>query len=158
MKKSDVLYVIVVGVLLVGIVLLVIFKFVLKPQESFSITHIDELKVTDLNGTEVKLIDILSTVDEAFCLIFNLNSDCFSCVYKGIEDLKNLKNAGKVCFGLVIHNSIDEVRGWASNYEFSPFLMIKKLDFFDHIKSVSTPVFVKISKDNVESYRYITGD
>jgi len=87
-----------------------------------------------------------------------LNGDCFSCVYKGIEDLKSLKNTGKVCFGLVINNSIEEVKGWASNYESSPFFMIKKLDFFEHIKSVSTPVFVKIAKGKVESYRYITGD
>ncbi|UCH97252.1 MAG: hypothetical protein JSV88_10485 [Candidatus Aminicenantes bacterium] len=158
MKKSDIFYFIGVGVLLVGIVLAVIFKFVLNPRESFEIKHIDQLKVTDLSGTEVKLIDLLSTGEASYCLIFDLNSNCFSCVYQGIEDLKNLKNAGKICFGLVIHDSIEEVKVWGSNYKFSPFLMLKKLDFFNHIKSVKTPVFVKIKRGKVESYRYITAN
>jgi hypothetical protein len=156
-KKLDRFYNIGIGVLVIGIAAVLIFKFVLDdpPHESFRINGIDQIIVSDLNGNEIKLSEFLAKDTATYFMLFGLN-DCFSCIYLGLEDLKVLKKAGRPCFGLVVHDYIEEVGGWAAQYDFTPFLVLKKLDFLENIKSASTPVFVKFADGKVESYGYIS--
>lgn len=157
MKKLDRFYNIGIGILVIGIVVVVIFKFFLAkpPQESFDIKGINQILVTDLSGSEIKLSEFIAKDTATYFMLFRLD-DCFSCIYLGLEDLKTLKKEGRPCFGLVVHDYIDEVSGWAAQYDFTPFLVLKKVDFIENIKSLSTPVFVKFADGKVESYRYIT--
>ncbi|MCU0287447.1 MAG: hypothetical protein MUF15_13770, partial [Acidobacteria bacterium] len=102
MIKIERFYNFVIALLLVGIFVLVIFKFVLKqPQESFGIKDIDQISVNDLVGNIVPLAKCFSNNRDTYILIFDLK-DCFSCIYRGLEELKSLKNAGKTCFGLIV--------------------------------------------------------
>jgi len=157
MIKTERLYNIAIGVLLVGITVLFISKFGLKqsPQESFAIKEIDRIMVTDLMGNEIPLSKWYSNEEPVYFLIFDLK-DCFSCISRGLEEFKSLKTAGKSCFGLVVDDYYQEVSVWASNYEFLTFLVLKRPEFYQHIKSVVTPVIVKIENGKADSYRYIT--
>ena len=156
MKKSEILYSISMGALALGIILVILFKFVLnqKSRESFTIKSIDEINVSDLNGNKIKLASFLEKDNLTYLLIFQL-SDCYSCIYIGLNDLKDLQRAGKQCLGIVVHDYLEEVNGWSTHQDFSPFLMLKRLDFFEYVKSAHTPVFVKIVKGKIDSYRYI---
>jgi hypothetical protein len=153
MKKSEILYFIAMGTLALGIVLVIIFKFVLnqKPQESFTIKNMDEINVIDLSGNRSKLANFLEKDDITYLLIFQLN-DCYSCIYRGMKDLKDLQQAGKQCLGLVVHDYTEEVSGWSTQQDFSPFLVLKRLDFFEYVKSAHTPVFVKIVKGKIDCF------
>jgi hypothetical protein len=157
MKKLEQFYSIGIGVLLMGIIALVLFKFVFVPQrqDTFRIEKIDTMPILDLDGNKLHLSDLLSKDTDTYFLIFNLN-DCLGCIYKGLEELKNLDNAGKTCFGLVIDDYFQEVATWASHYEFSHFLVIKRVDFYEHIKSPITPVLVRFRNQEVDSWWYFT--
>jgi len=145
-----------IAVLLLCIAAVVIFKFVLprKPVDSFHVNKTEQLTVVDLDGNEIKFSDILSKDESSYCLLFSLK-DCYSCIFRGLEDLTNLRRAGKNCFGLVIDDNYKDVDIWAANYEFTPFLVLKRVDFYEHIKSVVTPVLVKFENGNVDSFKYI---
>ena len=149
--------------LTIGIVVLLlciagvgVFKFVLPgtPADSFHLKNIERLRIVDLDGNEITFTDIPPKNDSSYCLLFNL-TDCYSCIYRGLEELTALKKAGKNCFGLVIDDNYKDVDVWAAHYEFSPFLVLKRVDFYEHIKSVVTPVMVKFENGHVDSYKYI---
>ena len=157
MKKKELYFYIAVGVLLICIILIYILKFGPSRRESFEIKNMDHLSVTDLMGNKVKFQDSWKKGETVYCLLFDLN-DCFSCIYRGLEDLKYLKNKGKKCLGIVINDYVEEVKGWAAQYECSPVFLLKRIDFFNHIKCVKTPVFFILEKGNVENFRYITAN
>ncbi len=157
MKIKEHFYTIGIVVLLLCIAAVAIFKFVLpaKPVDSFHVKNIEQLTVMDLDGNEITFSDIPPKDDSSYFLLFSLK-DCYSCIYRGLEELTALKKAGKNCFGLVIDDNYKEVDIWAANYEFSPILVLKRVNFYEHIKSAVTPVLVKFENGNVESFKYIT--
>lgn len=158
MKKNDLVLNIGIGVVVVVIIAIFLFKFVINKtgkEELFKINNIEKIVVSDLNGNEIKFFDLLDKEDDTFILIFDLRN-CYSCIFKGIENLKSLKKSGKSCFGLAVHELLDELNGWSANHDFSPFFLIKKSDFFENIHSMNLPVFIKISNGKVESFRFIT--
>lgn len=158
MNKRDLFYNIAIGVVIIGIIAIVIFKFVIpkEPQQGiFGIKEYEKITITDLNGAELKLKDLVAKDESTYCLLFEM-TNCYSCIFKGIEDLKRLKSAGKTCIALVVHHLIDEVNGWSANHDFTPFFVLKKQDFYEHIHTPLMPVMIKIKNGNVESYRYIT--
>ena len=161
MKKTKVererLINLVVGLLAAGIMVVVLFKFVINrnPRPPFGINDFEKILVTDLSGSEVKLSDLVSPDVTGYCLIFEIK-DCPPCIYEGLQDLKKLKEAGKPCLALVVHDLINEVSGWAAVNDFSPIFMLRKVDFYEHFHSVLTPVVVKLKNGKVVSHRYIT--
>jgi|GEM_PF-925617 len=158
MKKLDFFYNIAIVVLVIGIITVVIYKFAIpvkQPQDSFKIQEFEKVEIIDLSGNEIKLGQLMAKDGATYCIMFRIN-DCFSCVFDAIQDLKRLRDSGKACMGIIIHDLLDEVRGFTANYEFSPFFMIKRVDFYEFIKSPMTPVLVKFKNNKVESYRYFT--
>ena len=157
MTKKDIYYTIAFGIIGAAIIFVVIFKFVInrKPEIPFAINKLDNITLTDFDGNELKLKQLISSASETYCLIFGLK-DCHGCIFDGVEVLNKLKKEGKECLGLVVHDSIEDVTGWSINFEFRPFFMMKTLDFFDHIKSPVTPVLIKIKDNEVENYRFFT--
>ena len=158
MNKRDLFYNIAIAVAGIGIIPIIVFKFVIpqKPQQRiFGIKDYEKITVTDLNGNELKLRDLVPKDESTYCLLFEM-TNCYSCIFEGIEDLKRLKSAGKPCIALVVHHLIDEVSGWSANHDFTPFFMLKKHDFYEHIHTPLMPVMIKIKNGKTESYRYIT--
>lgn len=158
MKKSDLFYTIAVAALVVLIIAVALFKFVIlkrNPQETFQVKGFEEITVIDLNGSEIKLPQLMAEDQSTYCVMFRI-TDCFSCVFDSIQELIHLRNSGKACIGLIIHDRLDEVSGFTANYEFPSFFMITRVAFYEHFKSPITPVLVKIQNNKVESYRYFT--
>lgn len=154
MKSKSMLFSISVAVLCMGIILVIVFKFVLKREDSFAIYDIDNMYVVDFDGNEIKFSSLLNKNESTYCVIFKLE-DCSSCILNGVEDLKTVEKNGKKGFGLVVHDYIDDVKGWANHYKKLDFYILKPMDFIDNIKSPSIPVFIKLKENKVESFRYI---
>ncbi|MCP5105384.1 MAG: hypothetical protein GY950_18490 [bacterium] len=156
MKKRNLIYDIGIVVLLIVVVAVVYVKFfAAKPQSPVDIKGIDTLTVLDTSGTAVKFSGLMENGRSAYVFIFYMD-DCYSCIHRGIQDLVQLQKDGKNCVGLVVHELINEVEGWSAKQEFSPFFMIKKTDFYEHVNTSMTPVIMKIVDGKVESSRYIT--
>lgn len=157
MKTTDRIYSIAIVVVILAIIGVVIYKFAVpgKPDVgAFDIKEFEKMIVLDLDGSEVRLADLAAKDEITYCFIFEL-SNCYSCIFQGIEDLKRLKNAGKSCLGLAVHHMIDEISGWSANYDFSPFFMLKKENFYEHIRTPVMPVMVQIKNGKIVGFRYI---
>jgi hypothetical protein len=155
MTKKDMFYNIGIGVLVIAIMVLIVVKFIAPKNVNADVRIKDHEKITvmDLDGNQISLVDLFDKADTTYFFIFEMN-DCFSCISKGLEDLKSLKKAGKPCMGIVVHHMVDEVKGWSANYDFSPFFVIKKPDFYEYIKTPVTPVMVEFKNGKVENYRF----
>lgn len=157
MKKKDLFLNIVIGVLSAAIVVVALYKFVIvnEPQKNFGFKDFHRLEVTDLNGNPLNVASLMSETGDTYLLVFDLK-DCPSCIFRGKDEIKHLREAGKHGFVIMVHDSIEEVSGWASANDVSPIFMMKRVDFYDHVHTSRTPVVVKMRKDNVESFRFIT--
>ena len=158
MKSKDLIFSLGIVVLLIAVVVVVVFKFVLnrgRQDAAFRINAFENLVLIDMNNNPIKFPDLLDKNKETYCLIFEM-TNCYSCIYFGIEDLKKLREAGKDSMAIVVDDRLYEVAGWSEKQEFSPIFMLKKIDFYDHIQSSLLPVLVKIKDGEVKSYRYIT--
>jgi len=155
MKKES-LYNIGIGILLVAIAVVVVIRFILPepPRNDFSISDIENLEIIDLNKNHAPLTRFLAKDEINYVLLFEL-TDCYTCLVKGLEDLKKLKSAGKNVIGLAVHDLVDEVDGWSAQYELSPILVLPKVEFYEHIATPMTPAIVVLKNNEVESVRYI---
>lgn len=157
MQKKDLYYNIAIGIVVLAIVVVILFKFILPGKSTrggFAINHFEKVTVLDLGGNQLKLADLVSKNESTYIFILEL-TNCNSCIYQGMEDLKKLKEAGKPCLSIVSHHLLDEVSGWSTTQDFSPFYMLHKHDFYEHIHSPVMPVLAKIRNGKVESFRYI---
>jgi hypothetical protein len=157
MKRSDWFFNIGIVALIIGIIVVVLFKFVLNqgPSGQFKIETMSQVQLLDLNKNNLKLTDLLEGESDSYCLIFEL-TNCYSCIYKGLEDLKILQKSGSNCFAIAINDYADDVEGWSKNHNFSPFFVLKKIDFYKYFQSSLLPVLIKLNKEGVKSYRFIT--
>ena len=158
MKSNRFIYIgIVILLIAIFIVLQVKFKFFTKADsgDSFKINDIENIFIKDLNGSDLKLSEILSKNEVTFCLIFEL-SNCGSCILDGLEDLKKLQDEKTQCIAVIVHDIVDEVSGWSVHQDFTPFFAMKKRDFYEYIQSALLPVIVKFKYGKVIKYRYIT--
>lgn len=155
MKKYGILMNIGIGVLATTIIAVVLFKFVInRNPASFAITGIEETRVWDLSGNELKLDRIISENNTVHILLFNLK-DCHSCIADGVEILNKLKKEGRQCAGIAIHDQIDDFSGWTINFDFTPFYMMRTATFFDHIKCPVTPVLLIFKNQKINSYTFL---
>jgi len=153
MKKKNFYMNLGIIIMIIAIIVLVVFKYIIKDKNSGISINIEKTNLIDLNGKVIKLSQLLSD-NVNYCYIFDLN-DCPSCIFKGLNDLTELKKSGDSTMAVVIHNRIDEVSGWSSNYNYSPFYMIKRNKFYAYIHVQSTPVIIKIKNGKIINYRYI---
>ncbi len=154
MSKKNFYLNIAIIMMIIAIILLVVFKFVINDNRNDVSLDIEKTNLVDLNGNKIKLSQMLSNDKVTYCLIFDMN-DCPSCILKGLNDLSELKKTGLKSMAIVVHNRIDEVSGWSSNYDYSPFYMLNRNKFYEYIHVQSTPVIIKIRNGKVENYRYI---
>jgi hypothetical protein len=136
-------------------VLVILFKFILKPGgPGFDIEKKENITITDLDGKESKLFSLIDQEKDTYLLILSFN-DCSSCIYRGIEELKAIKKASRNCIAIVVHDYYEEIKSWSANQDFSPFVVLKRIDFHEHIKTPTTPVLVKIRNGKIKNAFYI---
>jgi len=155
MKKSTLFYSILIAILSICILLVILFKFILKPGVSgFDLENKESIIIRDLDGKEAKLFSLFENKEDTYLLIFSFN-DCSSCIYRGIEELKAIKKAGRNCIAVVVHDYYEEIKSWSANQDFSPFVVLKRIDFYEHIKTATTPVLLKIGDGKIKNAFYI---
>jgi hypothetical protein len=155
MKKRDVQYMFAILALITAIIVLVYFKFIRKQESAVSFDNPEKITVSTIGNNLLSLSDIIDNSGELFLVVFNFD-DCYSCISRGIFDLISLKKAGKKCAALVVHDNIDEIRGWSEKQDFSPFYVIKKNVYFEHIKSPHTPVLIHFKDGEIRKYHFIS--
>ncbi|NIM11174.1 MAG: hypothetical protein GTO45_04220 [Candidatus Aminicenantes bacterium] len=155
--KKDLALNILMGVLAFGIILVSISRFMPEKEkhENFRISEIEKVQVTGIDSSNIGFRSLVGTNESVYCMIFE-QTNCDSCIYHGIEDLKSLQKEGKSCFALLVHDYLDEFKGYAGTFNFSPFYMLKKKDFYEYFSAEHLPVIVKINNGRVKSFRYIT--
>jgi len=101
MKNRNLFYNISILILSLAIIVVVLFKFVLNHniEKAFDIKNFDQIHLVDFSGKQVNLSDILCKHKSLYFLIFGLNS-CYSCVSKGLMDLKDLSKSGNFCIAI----------------------------------------------------------
>ena len=158
MKKQDWLINTGIVIVLAAIIIVVTVKYIIpKPTNPspgpISIKEMDKIKISDLNGNEMPLNALLNK-GLTYCLIFDLGG-CYSCIYRGVEDLKKLKANGQYCMAILVHDRIDEALGWSATQDFTPFYVLKKADFYQYINTPMIPVILKINMGKVDGYTFI---
>ena len=106
-------------------------------------------------GNKTNLAEWLSTNREAYLLLME-PGNCPPCIHKGLEDLRGLQKAGKHCLVIVVHNWPEEVKGWAQNYDFSPFYVIPQNSFYEAFHVAYLPALLKVQNSRLKNIRYIT--
>lgn len=156
MQKSNLVYYAAVALSMAAIAAVIVFKFVIPGDNpnQFKIENTEEIVLTDLDGNSVALESLLRHHDSTFCLLFELSS-CYSCIYNGLVDLKTLKDSGNHCIAVAVHDRLDDIEGWSEKQEFSPFFMLKKVDFYRHIHSPVLPVLIQLTGHTVKKFKYI---
>jgi hypothetical protein len=157
MKKPDFVFRTVVVTLVILIAVVFLFRFVIKKDRTMqvAIENPEKIDLITLENKTVTLDRLEKQSGYLYLAIFDY-SDCYSCIVKGLNDLRALQGKGKNCAAIVLHEYIEEIRGWSANQDFSPFYMMRKSVFYEHIKTPHTPLFVCIKNGKIDSFRFIT--
>jgi len=116
---------------------------------------IETISVTNMEGELLRLIDLARQSKETYFFIFRLH-DCYSCIAKGIGDIENLKTTGCNCAAIAVHDSLDEVKGFATMFSDVTFYQMTISDQYRHIHSPILPVMVKFKDGRLVSHLFIT--
>lgn len=142
--------------LLITIAVVVYFRFIQKSKGlRASFESVQSIVLTNMSGDQRNLAELLRAKKTTFMMLMEIDN-CPPCVYKGIQDLSELKKAGNCCLVVVVHNWPDEIRGWSRNYEFSPFYVLSKSSFYKHFNIMHLPAILKLRNNKIKSTRYIT--
>ncbi len=118
-----------------------------------AIQNAHELVLSDLDGGRVFFQDLVLSRGETCCLFFGLNQ-CYSCIFRGMEDLKLLQKQEKNCFAVAVHDNIQDVRGWLTHESFHPVYVMSRDAFLRHATCRSLPVIVRMEKSRVTHCEY----
>lgn len=148
----------VIIILALAIVFILFLKF--NPLEkknkfSVSIDNIESVKVMDLHSESIKLIDAMNSSEETFCMIFEL-TNCFSCILKGLEDIKNLRTNGNESIIILVHDNFEDFKGWTISKNINFAYLMKKSDFYNHLNIPTLPAILKFKENKLRSFRFIT--
>lgn len=143
-------------VISIVLIIVVVFKFVINKSDSSNYSmDVGAITITSMDGEPKKLMDIALYNGDTYVLVFKLN-DCYSCIAKGIEDIQNLHASGSVYISIVIHDSLNDVRGFAETFPNVVFHQMTTVDQYEHIRSPIFPVIVKMKNNKVSSYNFVT--
>lgn len=157
MKLKEFWFIIITACLVIAIILVVLFKFIIVRKEPgvLTIDRLDSIIVYDLHEKPNKLIDLFNRDKNTYLLLFELDN-CYSCIFKGMNELNRLRRAGEHCIAIAVHDYIPDVVGFSQVQDFSPFFVLKKIDFYRHIHVSYMPVFFILFKGKVINSRFIT--
>jgi hypothetical protein len=157
MKRANFVANIIIALLVAVAAALIIVKFVLPRSEAgpFEIKDLNAVTVYDLNENPLRLTDLLDKDKETYCLMFEL-TNCYSCIFNGIEELRQLRQSGAHCLAIAVHDLVYDIEGWSRKQAFSPFFVLKKIDFYRAIQSPLMPVLFTLKNGRVTRFRFIT--
>jgi|YelNatPaOPRAMG01_1025707.scaffolds.fasta_scaffold09448_8 hypothetical protein len=142
-------------ILAIILLLIVIFRFISKDNKaSFSI-NVNKIKISSLDGNQIKLIDILRNKKDTYILLFKLN-DCYTCIAKGIADIQNLSKSGSDYICIVIHDSLNDIKNFAETFPEINFHQITTKEQYENIHSLYFPVIANFKNKRLINYRFIT--
>lgn len=158
MKRLNLLVNTAIILLMAGIIALIVFKYALPSRKSkieVGFKDYNNISVLDLMGNQIKLPDIMAKDETVYCLVYDLNN-CYTCIYKGIEDMRSLKKAGKKTMILVLNDFVDTVRGHAGLYDYSPFFALRKTEFYEHFQIPLLPAVIQVKNGKILKGIFIT--
>ncbi|MBN1196091.1 MAG: hypothetical protein JXA62_01640 [Candidatus Aminicenantes bacterium] len=118
-----------------------------------AIQNAREMILSDLDGNRFCFLDLVSSGSETCCLFFGLNQ-CYSCIFRGMEDLKLLQQQEKNCFAVAVHDNTKDVRGWLTHESFHPVFVMSRHAFLRHVSCRLLPVIVHMEKSRVTHCAY----
>lgn len=128
----------------------------IKPENNFiDLKKLERIKILSPDEEEKYLSAILKT-EESYVLFFKL-TDCPACIYKGLNEIKQLEQSRKLALAITIHEWIDEWKAWIKNTEIGNIYFLKRSDVEDIINFPYTPVLIKIKNGTLKNYKYISG-
>jgi len=156
LNKKDLFLNILLGAVAVSLILLSVSKFLLKTKSNSPemMKEIEKISVVGIDGREKKLTQLLKEDTDTYCMIFGL-TDCATCIYKGIGDLQALEKKKNRCIAIAVHDSLDDVKGFAGTYTFGHFFMMSKPDFYKHVAVQHLPVIIRFDGARIKSFFYI---
>jgi len=149
-----------IGIIILALVIILILFVKFNPLEkkkklSVSIDNIELLNVIDLNSNSIRLVDIMRSSEETYCMLFELTS-CHSCILQGIEDIKSLREAGNESIIILVHDYFEDFKGWSISKNINFSYLMKKSDFYKHINIPALPVILKFKENQLRSFKFIT--
>ncbi len=142
-------------IVLIAIGFTVTVKYIIpKAKGTVAINEINKIMLSDVSGTEIPMRKLIDDKTATYCLIFGFN-DCYSCIAKGVEDLKKLKADGYDCLAIMIHDNLDDASGWSATQSYSPFFVLKNSSFYHYFRTPITPVIIRIQHGKVDNYYFL---
>lgn len=92
---------------------------------------------------------------EIYILLLKLN-DCYTCVAKGLADIQNLSRSGSNYICIIVHDSLDDIKGFAETFPEIIFHQIKTKGQYENIRCLYFPVIAKLNNKRIVNYRFIT--
>jgi len=102
----------------------------------------------------MKFSDLLQT-EECYILFFEL-SNCSPCIFKGLNELRELKQRGKKVYAITIHKWIEEWKTWVNNVAFNEIYLLNKELVRDEIFFPYLPVILKFKNRKTYVYKFVT--
>ncbi len=91
---------------------------------------------------------------EIYILLFKLN-DCYTCVAKGLADIQNLSRSGSNYICIIVHDSPDDIKGFAETFPEIIFHQITTKGQYENIRCPYFPVIAKLNNKKIVNYRFI---
>jgi len=145
-----------VTIILLLCILGVLFKRSIEPGQRF-IFNIDDseaIMLLDMNETSVPMAELFGG-DTHYVLMLDL-SNCDTCIYNGLNDLKSLRANGSTCSIIIVHDWIQETRSWSVHADGLPVYMLKRPDYYAYVRATQLPVLATIKNGKIEAFRVIT--
>lgn len=156
MSKKDFLFKFTVASLTAAIVVVVVIRFVLnRSKDIVEMAPPNEIDLVSIDNEKVTLAQLLGEEQDLYFLIFDMNG-CYTCILSGLNDLMELEKAGRNCIAIVLHEYLDEVKGWSKTQQFSPFFMVRKSVFYDRFKIPHLPVLIQYKKGEIVNFRFLS--
>jgi hypothetical protein len=154
MNKEKLLNILII-ILIIALVTVVIYRFkIIKKQNNiFELKQFEKINLTDFNGRKHIMRNLLKK--DNYILVFTV-IDCSFCINKGVNELIYFLKKNKNCFGIIIHDRPEEISGWANNFSFHRFYIMKKDDYYNIFSNKFTPVLINMYKNKIKWYKYIT--
>lgn len=150
------LYLIIIALLLANVFFLAKIHFdkIIQKNNLIDLKKLERVKILSPEGEEKYLSAFLKT--EANYILFFKLTDCPACIYKGLNEIRQLEQAGKFVIAITIHEWIDEWKAWVKNIEIRNIYFLRRSDIEDIINFPYTPVLVKMKNGLIKNFKYIS--
>lgn len=108
--------------LIVILLFTVYLRFFKKNRETIRFPEIEDIILFTVDEKEMKFSDLLQN-EECYILFFEL-SNCSPCIFKGLNELRELKRRGREVYAITIHSWIEEWKTWVNNVEFNDIYLL----------------------------------